>query len=145
MQASARAKVAKHKSAIMLTTLAAETAGAAFAGGAAAGYLGPENVKIFGFDGRLAIGVVGMGFSLMQAFRGKKSSAHVLALSTGLAASGLAALGYEYGAKYSAGGAGFAGAPQRPAYRAQIAGNQPQPMGNPQMQGAPAGLRYVGR
>lgn len=98
--ASARARMKKmreHSEAgIGQVVHLAEGQGACFLASMAEGYLGSDKLEVAGVDLRLGVGGAGALYGLYQTFQGQDAS-HILALSTGVVASGIASAGLRAG------------------------------------------------
>lgn len=97
---------AKHAKGIDATMFHGEVAGTALAVGLARGYMGGrDSLKILseskfgGIDLALIGGGAGVGYVLMEAFRGRKVNPHLAAVSIGALAAGAVTLGEDLGSK----------------------------------------------
>jgi hypothetical protein len=106
---------AKHAKGIDATVYNGEIAGTALAVGVARGYMGGrDSLKILseskfgGIDLALIGGGVGVGYMLMEAFRGKSVNSHLAAVSIGALAAGAVTLGEDLGGKIKDQGLGNA-------------------------------------
>ena len=71
------------------------------------GRMGEDRLKIMGYDGRLAIGGLGVGYGLWQVAQGDANGNHVLALGSGVLGALVYEMGHEAGVKAGGESTGF--------------------------------------